>query len=589
MPQIPMYEGPQAQTRALNLDQANPEAFGAVQGRQLQQLGQGAQQVSNALDAINERETQTQVFNAEAQAKEAYVKWSQEAVKNRQGVAAKGLVKDSQDWWSNAQKDFAKDLSPMAQRMLQKSFSQQTIAAAQSMGQFENNQLEAAQQLSLKATTKSSIDSAVSDSSDANIATQKQNILAAWASQRSKMDPATYDQLVRGELTQMHEAVFNKLFVESPSQAKLYYEVNQKEISGAVKDNILTRLKSGVADEMGGSAAREEFTKAVAGKSYNEAIPVDQIDAALVKRFEGEPEKLKAARSELDRQVALRNKAQSEQQAGAIDGVYGLLNKNTPLATVMRTPQWASLSEQSKRGIQQQIDDRNHMLAARSIEDKNRLEREQQLRMAPAMLIYSQPENLSKMTREGIINLMPEIGVQNASALLQTWQSYQQNQAKLSQATVDSDMFKSVLAGAGIDPNPKPNNKEAAKWVLDLRTQFETRIGQDQQMGKRELTATEKLKIMQEVAHAEVLRPGFFSSALTSPEKVIDLTPEQLLKSGVKVTDPLTGKSQTLTLSSVPTAEYAAVEKQLRKEGLPADPRSVAQAWFDFKQKKGAK
>lgn len=588
MPQIPVYDGPQVGLKQLNYDQASPDSFGAVQGRQMAQIGQGAMQMASALDAINEREMQTQVFNAEASAKAEYVKWSQEQIKNRQGEAAKGLTKDAGDWWGKAAQDYSKDLSPMAQRMLQKSIAQQSIAASQSMGNFENQQLEVAQQVSLKATTQASRDSAVSDSSDTNINLQRQNIIAAWSTQAKKYDPATFDQLVKNELTQMHTAVFNKLFVENPSQAKLYYEVNQKEITGQVKDEILTRLKAGVAVEEGGGAAREVFGTTMAGKGYNDAIPVDEMDAQLVKRFEGEPEKLKAARSELDRQVALRNKAQAERNAGAIEGVYGLLNKNTPLATVMRTPEWSSLSAQNQRQITQQIDDRNHMLWARSIEDKARIQHEQELRSAPALLLLTQPENLSKMSREQIIGYMPEIGFNNTQKLLQTWQTYTTNQAKLSQATVDNDAFKSVLLAAGIEANPKPNQKEAAKKVIDLRTQFELTIGDMQQNRKGELSATEKLKVMQDIVNAEVLRPGFWSNNYSKSEKVVNLTPDQMLTAGVKVTDRQ-GQPLTFSLAQIPASEYGAWQKQLRKEGKVGTPAEIAQAWYDFTQSKGKK
>lgn len=98
MPQIPAYDGPQVGLRQLNLDQASADSFGGVQGRQFTQIGQGAMQLGNALDAINEREVKTQVFSAEGAAQDAYVKWSQEQTSKRQGAAAKGLTKEAEDW-----------------------------------------------------------------------------------------------------------------------------------------------------------------------------------------------------------------------------------------------------------------------------------------------------------------------------------------------------------------------------------------------------------------------------------------------------------------------------------------------------------
>lgn len=606
MPQIPVYEGPQVRTRALNYDQAGADSFGAQQGRTLERIGVGAGNVGEALDRINEREVQTEVFNAEARAQEAYVAWSKEQTSTRLGEAAKGLTKDAADWWGKAGEEFGKDLSPMAQNMLRRSLTRQSIAARQSMGSFENQQAEAALQTSLKATTQASIDSAVTDSSDSNITTQRDKILAAWGQMRGRVNEETWNTLVRGELTRMHEAVFNRLFVENPSQAKLYYEVNQKEIDGKVKDNILGRLKQGMADLEGGTFARAEFATAMKDKGYNDPIPVDQIDSALVAKFEGEPEKLKAARMELDRQVALRNKAQTEFQAGAVEAVFGALNQGQPLATVKRTSAWSNLSAQSQRQIEQNIEDRGytmvqrtrgelayqesrsdreHMLWQRGINDARIREQERERETAPSLLFYSQPEVLEKMTREQIITMMPTLGFQNTSKLLNTWQHFQGNQTALANAKIDNDMFKDTLAAAGIEPNPKPNQKEQAALVLRLRNQLELTLGQMQRGQKRELLPAEKQQVMTEIVNAQVLRPSMWSflgdSRYNRETRITDLKPGQINETAVEV-NVFPGRRQTVRLSEIPSDQYRIVEQQLMREGRAPTPQAVAQAWHDY-------
>lgn len=586
MPQIPVYEGPQVGLKPLQYDQASADMLGAQRGKEIANAGAGLMNAGQALDKINEREIQTQVFTAEAKAKEAYIAWAQDAAKNRQGEAAKGLVKDASDWWANAATEYGKDLNPMAQRMLGKSLATQALAAKQTMGTFENAQLESALQTSLKLTTKTSVDSAVANPSDDNVATQAKNIFAAWDKVRNRFTTEEeFQAAVRGELSQMHQAVFNKLFVDDPTAAKVYYETNQKQISGAIKDNILTRLKAGLADVEGGSFTREVFSTEMQGKGLNDAIPYDAMDAKLVDKFGNEPEKLKAARVELDRQVAMRNKTQSEVNAGAIEGVYGQLNKNVPLSTVMRSSAWAALPAQTQRTIQQTVEDRWHALQTRDVEDRARKLRVLEMDAAPEMLRLSQPEILSKMSRADIVNKMPELGPANTTHLLNTWQQYQSNQAKLSQATVDNDMFKSILAGAGIDPNPKTGNKEGAKRVLDLRTQVEMTLGQMQQGQKREFTATEKQKVVQDLVNAEVLRPGFLYG--TNSEKVVDLKPGAMNTASVNLS--VDGKQQPFALNRIPSDQYAAVEKQLIREGTAPTPAAVAQAWYDFQRMKATK
>lgn len=592
MPMVPLYDGPQVATRALNYDQASPDAFGAEQGRELQRVGAGLGATGEALDRINERQVQTETFDAEAKAKQDYVTWSQEAVKSRQGRAAEGLSKDATDWWGKAHETYGKGLSPMAQRLLTRSFTQQSTAALQSMSSYENAQLETARQLSLKATTKASIDSAVTDSSDKNIAIQRQNIVGAWNTQRDKYDEQTFNTLVQGELSQMHQAVFNKIFVESPTQAKTYYEVNQKEIDGTAKNNILARLKVGVADEVGGGVARAEFQRAIAGKGYNDPIPVDQIDSALVAHFDGKPEELKAARAELDRQVALRNKAQVETNAGGIEAVYGMHNQGQGIATIKRTAQWAALPAKTQDAIAYEWDQRARAESTQNLQDRLRIEQELQLKYAPKMLEWSQPEALAKMTRPEILAKAPEIGIRNTEELLKMWQSYSTHQVTLGDATIDNDIFRNVLDGAGINSSPPKGDKAGAQLVLDLRARVKSTLDQMQPSMKRQLTETEKTKVMQDIVNEKVLRRGYWSGqfdTLIKPVPVTSFGPlnnednaENLAKNtAVVVTNPKTNAQSTLQIASIPPAEYEATKRYLLERGITPTRQAIAQRWFE--------
>jgi hypothetical protein len=593
MPQVPLYSGPQVEARPLQYDQATDENFGAIQARSTENLGKGLMAAGVGLDRANEREVQTQVYNAEAKAKEAFIAWQQDAVKNRQGEAAKGIVKDAADWWTTANETYGKDLSPMAQRMLQRSLTQQSLAAKQTLGNFEIQQLEVANDVARKTTTDASINSAVENPSDANLNTQRQNILGVYNALRPRFGDAVVDTMVRGELSKMHVAVFNRMFVDNPAAAKIYYETHQKEIDGNVKDNILERLKQGIADAEGGAAARDEFTTMMRGKGLNDAIPVDQIDAKLVQRFGSDPVKLKAARGELDRQVALRNAAQNEANAGAVEGVYGQFNRGVPLAKVLRSAEWSALPARTQQQIQQQVEDRAHALQVRNVEDRARRLRMIELEAAPEMLRLSDPEVLSNMTPAEIRLMAPTIGYNNAAQLLQTWQSYRNNMSKLSQATVDNDAFKSILAGAGIDPNPRTGDKEGAQRVLELRNRVELTLGQMQQGQRREFSATEKQKVIQDIVNAEVLRPrsdfGQWVSGtkFNPPERMSNFKPGELNTAGVYV--DVDGKRMPFSLSRIPTDEYAAVEQRLAREGVTPTPAAVAQAWYNFQRTKGKK
>jgi hypothetical protein len=195
------------------------------------------------------------------------------------------------------------------------------------------------------------------------------------------------------------------------------------------------------------------------------------------------------------------------------------------------------------------------------------------------MVMLSQPEVLSKMTKAQIMNMLPEIGHTNTERLLKQHASWQGDQAKLSEAQLDNDMFKSALSVAGIDPSPKNTDQEANFKVWNLRSQVEARVGAAQQQKGKPLTSEEKREVISKTVSETVLTPAWFG--LTTDAKVAaTLTPGELAKSSVDV-----GGGKLIPLSSIPTAEYAYVEKSLRARGITPSPTEVARQWHAFKSK----
>lgn len=585
MPRVAQYE-PQSELAPLrggyNTTQATPDPNAGSTARA---FGGAIEKVADVGQRIQDRKDLDDAFRVETQIQGDYTQFEQNLRKTRRGANSDGVVNDVDQWWSKVPETYGKNVSPKVQELTSKSLARMRQQSISGMGEYQMQQQDTSQKESFIASNQQAIQSAVNDGRPEVLAETKNKIgasVAAFGATRG-WKPEQVAEMNQKFVSDLHTNVIDQLLVTNPSAADKYFKANKDEIDVNKQGPLMQRLDTQVAGQVGGEAARKVFTEGVAGKGYNDAIPMDKMDDALVAQLKDKPKELQAARAELDRQVGLRNKAQSEQNAGAINSVYTKLNAGAPLQQVKGTPEWASMTAEHQRGIEQQINDRNHMLWARGIEDRQRLALEQERKFAPAMLAYSQPDALSKMTQADITNLVPVIGPQNAAKLQEHWNSYQKDQSKLGEAQVDNDAFNSIMTMAGMDPKPPASNKDAAVIAWRTRNDIETRIGLEQRDKKRALTRDEKNTIMHEVIDAKVLTPGLWWGQNEKP--VASLNPADVAKASVPVT--FGGKATTIPLSNIPVNEYASVTKQLRREGRPIDPASVAQAWYEYQQKKG--
>lgn len=583
MPQVPVVEGPRTQRPALRGGELTTVAAPTAAGSTAIEFGKGLMNLGEAGARIQERRDLDEAFRVETTVLTDYNTFEQNLRKTRKGSAAKGVVDDVDKWWSEVGQKYGADVSPRVKELTNKSLARARLQALDSAGRWQAQEEERSLAESYSAVNITEINNAAKSQDPATLKVSKDKLAAAAAvyGRLRGWDEPTITAEQQKLASTLHIAAINMMRATDPQKAMAYFEANKMEIDVGHRPDIEAQLKARVADQVGGDAGREVFRKYTEGKGYNEAIPTDKIDDDLVKKLGNQPEALRAARQEMDRQVALRNKAQSEQSAGAINSVFKVLNNGGTLAQAKASPAWDLLTEEHKRQITNQINDRNHMLWARSIEDRHRLDIEQERKFAPYVLASSQPEVLSKMSKAEVINLAPTIGWANTEKLLRNWQAYQQDAAKLSDAKLDNDSFKSILAARGINPNPSHTDQDGAAIVLRARAAIETRVGEIQRSKNRELTRPEKDQIITEIVNQEVLRPRFFGY-VQSPTSVLKMTPEELRNANVswQVTDAK-GEAKTVyfPLSNIPVNEYEGLVRAFTQLGLPTDPTTIAREW----------
>lgn len=282
MPVVPRVSGPSVELRAApnatqNIAGITPDAFGARDVRNLQEIGQ-------IVNHIKEQDDADRIFRAETALKTDYLAFEQSELE-RKGVDAKGAGERSAKWWGEAQKKYSAELNNGRQeRIFQRSSSAIQMAGNQTLLRHETQQRNQSLAESTIAQVQSASDMAIADPSPDRVQMSRQQIIASnqVLGQLRGDAPDVIEQRTKTALTGMHKGVVMKTVDEDPDAAKAYYYSHRKEIAGPDQVVIEKALKNGglllkgqqVADEVMG-----KFTSIGEAESY------------IQKNYSGEEEK----------------------------------------------------------------------------------------------------------------------------------------------------------------------------------------------------------------------------------------------------------------------------------------------------------
>lgn len=595
MATVPVSRGPQVRTEALQIvpQQAarSDAAFGGVQARQLEALGAGAVQAGIGLDRLQEKRALEKAFEVENKIAEEFKLFEEQTLPNRQGEKAAGYRAEVEDWWAKTAETYGQQLDERTQKAVSRSLARMRTQATGRAGTFEVEQADRVGQVAFEAMTAREARDAAGfgiAGNEAELATSVKKITDATRGYlvRKGLPAEAIDEAVRTNVGKVHADVVVGLMQTDPKRAKEYFERPgvAESFTRGQRAEIGARLAQTVDAEEGAGGAREVFRSAMKDKAYHDAVPYDQLDAELVKKFEGKPDALKAARQELDRAATLWNRRQTEEQAAGIQGAYDLLNKGSSMRQIQASPAWARMTPQQRDQFTEQQTNRWRAAQAHQIADRERAEKAEELRTADAAILYSDPNTLAHLSRNEVLALRPALGEKNYAKVARAWQEYQGDQAKLSRATFDNDMLNEVLLSAGYDPKPGTKNKEAAAIVVRARDAIDTAIAAEQKTKQRELTNQEKRAVAQGVVGQRVMidRPWL-------PDRevgVLETDPAVVAERGYINVGP-NGNTQ-LRVSDVPAQDFADMKRWLRERGQPNDDITVMRRWYEHQQRKKA-
>lgn len=595
MPTIPASQGPQLRSQALRgapqQAESSDAAFGGIQARQLMAAGQGLADVGVAVDRIQERRALEKAFEVENKIANEFKLFEEQTLPNRQGEKATGYRAEVEAWWDKTRDTYAKELDPRTQQALSRSLGRMRTQSTGRAGTFEIDQADRVGQVNFEAMrTRETRDGAgfgiAGNEAELNTSIKKITDSTREYLLRKGMPAEAIDEEVRTSVGKVHADVVVGLMQTNPKRAKEYFERPgvATAFTRGQRAEIEARLAQTVDAEEGAGSARDVFGAAMKDKPYHEAVPYDELDGQLVKKFEGKPDALKAARAELDRAASLWNRRQTEEQAAGIQGAYDMLNANRPLRQIQASPAWQRMTPQQRDQFSEMLNNRWRAAQSHDIANRERAERAEEARTADAAILYSDPSTLARMSRDEVFALRPALGEKNYVKVAKAWQEYQKDQVKLSNATFDNDMFNEVLLSSGYDPKPGTKNKEAAATVVRARNAIDTAIAEEQKSKKRELTAQEKRTVATSVIGARIRIDKPWYTGGDEEVNLFAADAKDVAERGYITVGPQ-NKTQ-LRVSDVPAQDFVDMKRYLRERGQPNDDISVMRRWYDFRQSK---
>lgn len=573
MPRVPTFDGPSAQTRAL----ATPMQGQVDASSGLQATARAAAQIGDLADRRVERDAQTEAWTAQAEINDAFVQWTAEQRKNRQGVNAKGHAADTAAWWDQAKTDRFAKLSPLAQQQIAKSLSASRLAALESANGFENQQLDIGERSALSASVTSLSNQAIAAGPDkaAPVLAQAAATLRSWGAKKG----VDVEPEVMKVTTGAHLTIINTLMQRDPKAAEAYFNTNKKEIDGQRWDEVGARINQVSAITDGETKATEIWAATVKPGDYKN--PVDQfaLEKQMREAFPNDPTRQKAGVQALREMGAAWNKSQAEATAASTNSVFKLIDSGTPMTKVMKTDAWAALPGDQQHRIVLQLEQQAAARESRAAAAESRKFSQMQIQdklmqwnNAGDYLRYSDPTVLTSMSRPQVEALRTTFGFEGAQHLLQRYDTLQKP-GKVAEARMDTEDFNHIAGQLGMDPyNAKTPDKKAA--LGELKYRVEQMIDAAQKAKGKELTREEKGELMRGEMARTVTVGGWFSDTETP---VIQLKPDEVKKIVVPAGDraQISAALQQMYARNPGNAAYAPTEENMRRLYLANKSRAA--------------
>lgn len=574
--QIPVYSLPQETERPLagtrRESVASPSLLDTAADQTIA-LGKGLENAGTGTAAIAyhmaQRENADVIFQREAGDKQAYLAYEADLREKRQGQFAKGATTDTATWWKDRISKNTEGMNSEQKRVYTQRAMSLQLQTLDTVSKFEGHQLEVAHDESWKADKVNTINLAAVNPQlvDQNVREIKR--LNAYQGARKGWEGQVLQAVNADDITNLHKQTLQTLVKTNPGAAETYFKAHEQEIKGSERAEIGLFAEKATAARMGADAAQAVWTTD-GPKGDNDASNIDKMKATLREKLKDNPFARDAALHEISQIDADRDKAIRARDSNRTAQVNTLLMNGMPLAQVMQSPAWAALDGTEQRKLVLHEESIAAQKESRAYTAELRKEHTLNTAGLDTLIRLSDPEKLTSMSRDDVINLRPVIGADNTKALLGKWDAFTKNGTLLSEGKLDNDQFNVFAVRAGLDPNSKDDTMK--KRIVETRDRVERIIGSEQQTKKRPLTRIEKDGVMQKLIDDTVIQHNAILRDVPMP--AVALPFEKQAGAYVVV------GGQEVRLSSIPADDRAAIIKARTSAGLPVTEKSIAEMWL---------
>lgn len=354
MPTVPIYGNGVTQVRPSPVEapRATPDSFGAIQGRQLQELGQAVQGAGEGgLDVMRkrqERENLDAVFRAETSLKNASTAFSTE-MKKRKGQNAKGVLEDATRFWDDQLTKGRDGLANNAQKAaFDKVYQQHRTAGLGSAAEYESVEEQRALGEAAKANIEAAVEDGIANPGAADLNIERIDATTRAYGALNGLPPEAVDAQIAKSRTAMHAGVIKSLVDTNPGAARKYYNQYKDQVLPSDRDAIEDSLRAG---ETKGFAQRK-------ASDIMARYPGDyQKQLDTIRDEVKDPDRQAAAVAEVRARQAEKelNKGRTEQQAK--DDTYQFIadagRRGKPIVSVNDIPDalWQGMSGTDRENV----------------------------------------------------------------------------------------------------------------------------------------------------------------------------------------------------------------------------------------------
>lgn len=536
MPRVPVYD---QQVRSSPLPSAaqssvaSPALLGAG-GAQLAQAGRAVEQAAEVFDKIQTRDDQDIAFRTEAQLKSEWLDHEAKLREASKGRDAVGYTTKVEQWWAEAGKRYGETLSPTQKKLVNKTLMQSALQAKAGALNYEETQRTASAKAAYESAQAVDVNEATNVGTEA-AAIQAMATLAERRKQRAAAEGWTPEMVKVDEIaasSTLHAAMTQKLMRTDPAAAQQYFTKYKGEMDTRTREALDARVTevSAISD---GEKAADAIWSAKGPKQYNEGVDLFTLETDARAAYPNDPTRQKAAVAALRERTNAFNKSQTEMNAQNTNGVYGLLDKGTPITKVMQSTQWLALPEKDRRQITLQLESqaaaRESRAAAaesRAFTREQRQDRQLLQGNAGEYLRFTDPNALAKMTRPQVEATRALFGFDGAQHLLNKWDSIQGKEAQLD-AKMDKQDFDMVADTMGLNPFKTGMSENEKRALGMLHYRVEQVIQAEQRKLGKPLQREAKMDLMRkEMANTVMVDNTWPFSNENKP--VIALTPDDV-------------------------------------------------------------